>query len=344
MASTSASVRPSLVHSNSLLDGNSSLGSRSRNTSETESFSSSTTTSSAGVQHRMLTPNHHQSNGDLGHSVRVYLYADNDYVVEPVSDDETVESLCHRLCKRLRFKPVVELLFGLRNVEDGCFVPACRHMRPLKGPFEFRLRFKMPDNTKLKALDKHAFEYYYMQVRHDLIKCKYPGINYEEQNEKILGLAVADMYLELIKNQTPVDELCRQYKRFTPKPNQRFAKKKIKDILRNVRKDYDQFYIMESYLSQINTIGPFYLKEEYSGETDYTENELGNSLNHGSTPSVTLSTASGGTTRELLQRPRNLFTRSTKCALKVELCPEYRKEAVLKILFKHTDSVSCELK
>lgn len=180
------------------------------------------------------------------------------------------------------------------------------------------------------------------QVRHDLIRCKYPGINYEAENDKILGLVVADMYLEMIKYNTSVEELSKQYKRFTPKPNQRFAKRKFKDILRNIqRKDYDQYYIMESYLSQLNTIGPFYLREEYAGETNYAAGEeLASST---SMTSVAHSSSSAQSTRELVPR-RNLLPlihpKSTSCALKIELCPEYRKEPVLKIHFKHTDSVS----
>lgn len=349
----------SILGSASLLDeSNSSLASRSRTTSEADSLSSSTTSSSVAAQQRILNPHHYAGghNGTMGgsssggdaSSCRVFLYTLDSAELVDVHEGDTVEVLCHRLCKRLKFKPLVELLFGLRNTQDNTFVPACRPV-VLKGSYEFRLRFKMPDNTKLKALDKNAFEYYYMQVRHDLIRAKYPGINYEEENEKILGLVVADMYLEMIKYNTPVEELCKQYKRFTPKPNQRFAKRKIKDILKNiVRKDYDQYYVMESYLSQVNTIGPFYLREEYGGETDYTGGGVeGNDLGMTS-PSNSVSTNSvvtAASSRELLPR-RNLLpliTKPTRCALKIELCPEYRKEPVLKIHFKHTDSVSDEI-
>lgn len=326
-------------------DNNSSLASRSRTTSEADSLSSSTTSSSVAMQHRML-GSHHQTNGSrdaislLSNHCRVFLYTIDNYEAMELLEGDTAESVCHRLCKRLKFKPVSELLFSLRCVQDNCFLPACRPLAA-KSQYEFRLRFKVPDNTKLKALDKNAFEYYYTQVRHDLISGKYPGLNYEAENEKILGLVVADMYLEMIKYNTPVEQLCKQYRRFTPKPNQRFAKSKIKESMRNIVRVYDQYYIMESYLSQVNTIGPFCLREEYTGETDYTGGGTCDDL----LPSSRASNGGGSasTSREHLPRHRSLLpliTKSSSCALKIELCPEYRKEPVLKIHFKHTDSVS----
>lgn len=348
MASTSTASGRSMLGSTSGLDeSNSSLASRSRTTSEADSLSSSTTSSSVAAQQRILSGYANGSGSHdplaLGNSLRVFLYSQEQFGAVDLMDGDTAESVCHRLCKRLKFKPAVELLFGLRNISDNCFVPAGRPVAA-KAQYEFRVRFKMPDNTKLKALDKNAFEYYYMQVRHDLIRAKYPGINYEEENEKILGLVVADMYLAMVKYNTPVDELCKQYKRFTPKPNQRFAKRKIKDILRNiVRKDYDQYYIMESYLSQVNTIGPFYLREEYAGETDYAAEDLSaaTSASSLSTQSVAVSTSSAGTAREPRRNLLPMMQKATRCALKIELSPEYRKEPLLRIHFKHSDSVSC---
>lgn len=147
----------------------------------------------------------------------------------------------------------------------------------------------------------------------------------------------------MIKYNTAADDLWKQYKKFTPRPNQRFAKRKIKEIMRNIgRKDYDQYYIMESYLTQLNTIGPFYLREEYPGETDYATGGGDDVPVTSSMSSIAASTSSAGASRELLPR-RNilpLITRPTRCALKIELCPEFKKEPVLRIHYKHTDSVS----
>lgn len=395
----------SLLNTIAMDDSNSSLASRSRTTSEGEVDSLSSSTSSVAhqqQQQQLQLQQQQQRNRNLtivnGNSssvsldttasssspstlsCRIFLYTLDTY--DPSFElfpNDTAESVCHRLCKRLNLKPIVELLFGLRTVKDNSFLPANRPLTP-KSEYSFRLRFKQPDHTKLKALDKNAFEYYYMQVRHDLIHMKYPGIDYVHENEKILGLVVADMYLEMIKYNKPVEVLCKEYKRFTPKDIQRFAKPKIKETMRNiVRKDYDQYYVMESYLSQVNTIGPFYLREEYDAETDY--NQLGedplmaplglasaagsSSASHQSAPPVgagvtsassslsslsiggigvipSTSTPPSSSSRELLLSRRHFLPRSIqkqpRCALKVQLYPEYRKEPVLRIYYKHTDS------
>ena len=360
MASTSAataatsggyvSAARSLLGSRSLLDGSVS-SSRSRTTSEADSLSSSTSSSAAGQQRKLVT-HHNDTSSDPANTCRVFLYTREDWCGTPVEDfhelfeGDTAETVCHSLCKRLKFKPVVELLFALRNVQDNCFVPACRPLVP-KMQYEFRLRFKMPDHTKLQELDKNAFVYYYMQVRYDLINLKYPGINYQDDEGLILGLVVADMYLEMTKYNTSADQLCKQYKKFVPKPLQKVGKKKIRETISTVvKKDYDQYYIMESYLSQINTVGPFYMLEEYHAEGDSPAAEAKNldTVNSVSTTSVAASTSSAGSTRELLHRGRKLIphltAKPTKCALKIVLCPEYKKEPVLNVHYKHTGSVS----
>lgn len=148
-----------------LLDGasTSSLASRSRTTSEADSLSSSTTSSSVACQQQILPSNNHGAPLSAT-SCRVFLYTLDTYETLELAEGDTAESVCHRLLsERLKFKPVVELLFGLRNSQDNCFIPACRRL-VAKSQYELRVRFKMPDSTKLKALDKNAFEYYYMQV------------------------------------------------------------------------------------------------------------------------------------------------------------------------------------
>lgn len=142
---------------------NSSLASRSRTTSEADSISSSTTSSSVAYHQHILHGHSPATTPLSATSYRVFLYTADSWEAFDLSEGDTAESLCHRLCKRLKFKPVVELLFGLRNSQDNCFVPACRPL-VAKASYELRLRFKMPDQTKLKVLDKNAFEYYYMQV------------------------------------------------------------------------------------------------------------------------------------------------------------------------------------
>lgn len=170
----------------------------------------------------------------------------------------------------------------------------------------------MPDQTKLKAMDKAAFEYYYYQVKYDLLHSKYPDMNYVENREKILGLSVADMYLEMIADNKSVETLCKNYKRYVPKPIARFAKSCIKNALRDIKKkDHDPYYVMESYLSQVHNIGKKYLIEEYEGNTEYQE-----------------------------ETAIRVSKRRKTCPVKVELYPMHGEEAELHIHYRSNNDVS----
>lgn len=94
-------------------------------------------------------------------SIRVFLY--NKAQCEPVEckDTERAEDICHKICRQLKFKPKVQLLFALRIQDSNCFVPACGVLQA-DVQYEFRLRCKVGNSYKLLS----AFSSTYM----DLIK------------------------------------------------------------------------------------------------------------------------------------------------------------------------------
>lgn len=47
---------------------------------------------------------------------------------------------------------------------------------------------------KLKQIDEQAYNYYFQQVRIDIMNNKVPDIVYEKHKDKLIGLGVSDMY------------------------------------------------------------------------------------------------------------------------------------------------------
>lgn len=175
--------------------------------------------------------------------------------------------------------------------------------------------FQLPDHTELKKLDNYAYSYYFAQVKYDLLHGKFPGINYNQDKEKILGLSVADMYLQMIQCNTSIETLIKNHKSYIPKQIEKnhsiFAKQCIKNALNKIeKKDHDAYYVMESYVSQVNNIGKYYLLEEYIGNSEYLPED------------------------EVRHRKR------PTCPVQVQICPAHGEEAVLKIHYSYKDFVS----
>jgi hypothetical protein len=52
---------------------------------------------------------------------------------------------------------------------------------------------QIPKVSNLKLLDKIAYNYFYHQVRSDVLNSRVPEIVYPKYKDKILGLCVTDM-------------------------------------------------------------------------------------------------------------------------------------------------------
>lgn len=125
---------------------------------------------------------------------------------------------------------------------------------PIQGLFEVKscLRkfwklppiFQVPKISDLKQLDKNAYDYFYHQVRCDVLNNAIPEIAYPNFKNDILGLCVTDMFVEMIENNRSVDYLNKNYKKYIPKEYEKyhsvFARKEIKASLKSIKnKEHD---------------------------------------------------------------------------------------------------------
>lgn len=79
------------------------------------------------------------------------------------------------------------------------------------------LRPQIPKISNLKTLDRALFNYYYYQLRHDLLQSKIGEIEYDEYKNKILGYVVNDMYRKMVEDDVPISELKRTYEEYIPR-------------------------------------------------------------------------------------------------------------------------------
>lgn len=99
------------------------------------------------------------------------------------------------MCKTLGIGPVARYLFSLRNqVSKYWYYPGFVLNENEKYKLEFRLRWKSSNMQRLRQIDVKAYDYYFLQVRHDVLDNKVPDINYEKHKQELFGLGVTDMY------------------------------------------------------------------------------------------------------------------------------------------------------
>lgn len=105
------------------------------------------------------------------------------------------------------------------------------------------LLFQIKDLPTLKSLDKNAYNYFYHQVKWDLINGKIPDLVYPNHKEKVLGLIVTNMYIEMLEYNTSVDELKKNYKKYVPekyvKKHSFYIKQKIAEQLEQIKHKHD---------------------------------------------------------------------------------------------------------
>jgi Janus kinase 2 len=94
----------------------------------------------------------------------------------------------------------------------------------------------------LNQLDKNTYDYLYHQVRFDVLHDFIPEIEYPKYKNEILGLCVVDMYVEMIENNRSIDDLKRNWKKYTTKDLTKnvFAKRRIEKSLKSFQNvDHD---------------------------------------------------------------------------------------------------------
>ncbi|XP_035781040.1 tyrosine-protein kinase hopscotch-like isoform X1 [Anopheles albimanus] len=222
---------------------------------------------------------------------QVFNYVENSFLHVPIGahggEKDTCEDICRWICEKLKIRPLVFSLIGLRihgdTVTHTRFLAGCN--RPSTDrKYDFRVRFKIPDLSCLKTLDQSLFNYYYSQLRYDLLQNRIPEINYQKQDHKsrVLGYSVNDMYRKMIEDNVTLDELRRDIDKYIPrKINREYslflfnkAHKEIFEKLSSIRnRDHDLNYVKNVYINDIDNIAPGYLYEEYNAEIPYPGGE-----------------------------------------------------------------------
>lgn len=146
----------------------------------------------------------------------ILLYTTNEYKDYAYGIDDTCEAVCREVCKDLGITPIANLLFSLRIKGTNNFLPGCKRVLPdIK--YEFRLRYQVPTLSELKKMDKMAYNYYFHQVKSDLINDMIPELEYPNHKDKVVGLVVTSMYIEMLEKDLKVNELERNYRNYVPK-------------------------------------------------------------------------------------------------------------------------------
>lgn len=81
-------------------------------------------------------------------------------------------------------------------------------------------------------------QYFYQQVRHDVLCNNIPEIKYPQSKNEVLGLCCTDMYLEMIENSRSVDYLKSNLRNYIPKEimkrHRRFARSEVESKLKSL--------------------------------------------------------------------------------------------------------------
>jgi hypothetical protein len=83
----------------------------------------------------------------------IFCYKTGEF--EEINHDfnDTCEDVCKELCRRWKFPPLVQLLFGLRLHGKQTWLAGCRTLADGER-YEFRIRFKVSIQSKIKNIFK----------------------------------------------------------------------------------------------------------------------------------------------------------------------------------------------
>lgn len=199
-----------------------------------------------------------------------------DGIKVPIQETTTCEDVCNEIAKILRIGPICRHLFSLRLHDTKIWLFPSFRMQDAKSStiFDYRIRFKVPKLSRLKQTDLEAFNYYYHQVRRDVIDNHVPDIHYEKHKGELLGLGVTDMYRVMIDEGVSLEQVKADYKKYIPlslfKNHFFFIKPKIHDSLSKIKisRDQDGWFVKEEYLNLFDKIAPNYLSENYDAQVD----------------------------------------------------------------------------
>lgn len=126
------------------------------------------------------------------------------------------EDVCIAVCKHLKIGPVARHLFALRMSGTSIFLDPSTKLKSENCNLDFRLRFKPFQVSRLRTVDPKAYQYYFQQVRLDIIESKVSEQIYEKHKSEVLGLTVTDMFRVMLEKNLSREMIERDYKKFVP--------------------------------------------------------------------------------------------------------------------------------
>lgn len=145
----------------------------------------------------------------------VFVYTENAYREVPFGANASSETICRELCKYLKIQPIVNLLFALRFKGTANFLPGSQKVQST-AKYEFRLRHQIPNLEEFLKMDKAAFNYFFHQTKHDLVRDSIHELEYPNHKDDVAGLAYISMYNEILERHVTIDQLSDNYKKFVP--------------------------------------------------------------------------------------------------------------------------------
>ncbi|XP_068159954.1 tyrosine-protein kinase hopscotch [Drosophila tropicalis] len=248
--------------------------------------------------------------------VQVYDYTTKKY--KQFIRNMKCEEICTAMCRELNIRPVVQLIFGICEHRD----PPAKSKSKSKSnnsnsvsmgfwvlPGEclsnelrycFRIRFRMTDMEKqLRFIDPQSFNYLYYQMRHDMVHEQISEIRYPDHKNKVLGLAVIDMRIDLESQSSGAEAIQRAYKTYLPHSlwnnHGLFTRPHIHNVFQElITSSLDFADFKFHYISSICSLAPTYMMEQYRAIVDELPNENFNNMMeyHG----ITISTSASTTT------------------------------------------------
>ncbi|XP_066255438.1 tyrosine-protein kinase hopscotch-like isoform X2 [Euwallacea similis] len=194
----------------------------------------------------------------------------------PYTSSTIADEVCIAVCTKLNIGPLARHIFALRLPSKNFLHPTAT-FRDSTIPLEFRVRLKVASLAKLKKLDSNAYDYFYHQVRLDVIGSNVPDIVYEKHRAELLGLAITDMFRVVMENGVSKESVEEEYRKFVPKvllkKHRFFVKKPIRTHLEKLEeavkiKPFGVDFLKSQYLGELDLIAPEYLSETYRALID----------------------------------------------------------------------------
>lgn len=217
----------------------------------------------------------------MGYSqfIKVYNVIHKDPVTCAIDEETRAEDIVIDLCKKLNIKPVARHLFSLCLHNSKEWVsPIVKLVDSESKIFNLRLRFKIPDFSKLRSIDFESYNFYFHQARCDLLSNNVSDISCVKNEGELLGMGVADMYRVMLETGVSRDAVESDYKKFIPKevykshmfflkqPMQRSLDSMIDRCAKQGK--HEAWYVKNQYLKQLEDLAPNYLCEEYRAFVD----------------------------------------------------------------------------